>query len=133
MKIIMSKKELTKTIEVLKYFDIKEEQVMNTVQLQGEDYVYEIKYYDLIVDVYKSVIVSAFKTAKSFIADLEVIKNKTEMIDEIIRMKAELEELKKEKEEKENADEVKDAEQNKKCSFWTLCLERAFLLKIRSF
>ena len=110
MKIIMSKKELTKTIEVLKYFDIKEEQVMNTVQLQGEDYVYEIKYYDLIVDVYKSVIVSAFKTAKSFIADLEVIKNKTEMIDEIIRMKAELEELKKQKEEKEGADEVKDAE-----------------------
>ena len=110
MKIIMSKKELTKTIEVLKYFDIKEEQVMNTVQLQGEDYVYEIKYYDLIVDVYKSVIVSAFKTAKSFIADLEVIKNKTEMIDEIIRMRAELEELKKQKEEKENADEVKDAE-----------------------
>ena len=109
MKIIMSKKELAKTIEVLKYFDIEEKQVMNTIKLQGEDYVYEIKYFDLIVDVYKSVIVSAFKTAKSFIADLEVIKNKTEMIDEIIRMRAELEELKKEKEEKEN-DEVKDAE-----------------------
>lgn len=109
MKIIMNKKELTKTIEVLKYFDVKEEQIMNTIKLQGEDYVYEIKYFDLIVDVYKSVIVSAFKTAKSFIADLEVIKNKTEMIDEIIRMRAELEELKKQKEEKEN-DEVKDAE-----------------------
>lgn len=110
MKIIMNKKELAKTIEVLKYFDIEEKQVMNTVKLQSEDYVYEIKYFDLIVDVYKSVIVSAFKTAKSFIADLEIIKNKTEMIDEIIRMKAELEELKKQKEEKENADEIKDAE-----------------------